>query len=354
MSAIVISNVRKSYGTTKVLIDVNLSVPDGSITAVLGRSGSGKTTLLRSIAGFEHIDAGRITIDGRVVNDGRRSVRAQDRGVGYVPQDGALFPHLTVLRNICFGTGRRGRTRALELIDLVGLTDLADRYPHELSGGQQQRVALARAMAIGPSVVLLDEPFSSLDATLRDEVRKEVAEVLKETGSTTVLVTHDQDEALTMADSVAVLAGGRVVASATPRDLYLDPPSPTVAAFVGQANLLPATLRDGRVMCAVGSVEFRQGIELRMGTVRSADGPLQLLLRPEQLSVHTAAVDGAVQARVVGCDYHGHDSLVRLVLVGQDSSQLLARVPGAVKLAVGESVWISVNGGGRVWPAVDG
>ena len=185
MSAIELLGVCKSFGATRVLSDVELTVPAGSITAVLGASGSGKTTMLRLIAGFEQLDSGTIAIAGQLLDDGQRSVRPQQRGVGYVPQDGALFPHLTVLGNIGFGLARKDRERATgRLLELVGLVGLERRYPHELSGGQQQRVALARALAIEPSVVLLDEPFSSLDASLRAELGRDVARILRAAATT--------------------------------------------------------------------------------------------------------------------------------------------------------------------------
>jgi iron(III) transport system ATP-binding protein len=212
MSTIELRGVDKSFGATPVLRGIDLTAPAASVTAVVGASGSGKTTLLRLIAGFEQVDAGAIAIGGRVLDDGRRSVRPQFRGVGYVPQDGALFPHLTVTGNIGFGLARRERPAAAEeLLDLVGLVGLERRYPHQLSGGQQQRVALARALAIRPSILLLDEPFSSLDAALKVELRRDVARILSEAATTTVLVSHDQDDVLALADRIAVLEQGRVV-----------------------------------------------------------------------------------------------------------------------------------------------
>src|ERR1700744_4274676 len=236
MSAMQLRGASKPCGSTRVLEGVDLEVPERSITAVLGASGSGKTTLLRLIAGFEDLDGGSITIGSRLVDDGSRSVPAQHRGVGYVPQEGALFPHLTVRGNIGFGLSRGERGRVSELLELVGLQELARRYPHQLSGGQQQRVALARALAIGPAVVLLDEPFSALDASLRSELRRDVARILAETATTTVLVTHDQGEALTMADQIALLDGGTVIAADAPRRLYQEPPGPDRAASIGAFN----------------------------------------------------------------------------------------------------------------------
>jgi iron(III) transport system ATP-binding protein len=214
MSAIELRGVAKSFGATPVLSDVELTIPEGSVTAVLGVSGSGKTTLLRLIAGFERIDAGTIAIGGRMLDDGRRSIGPQHRGVGYVPQDGALFPHLTALGNVAFGLARRERSAARDLLELVGLAGLERRFPHQLSGGQQQRVALARALAIRPRVMLLDEPFSSLDAPLRAGLRRDVAKILAGAATTTVLVTHDQREARALADRIAVLEDGCMLAHA--------------------------------------------------------------------------------------------------------------------------------------------
>ncbi len=218
MSTIELRGVAKSFGTTPVLSDVELTVPDASITAVLGVSGSGKTTLLRLIAGFEQIDAGTIAIGGRALDDGRHSVNPQHRGIGYVPQDSALFPHLTAIGNVGFGLPRRERRAAVNLLELVGLAGLERRYPHQLSGGQQQRVALARALAIRPRVMLLDEPFSSLDAPLRAGLRRDVAKILTDAATTTVLVTHDQQEARALADRIAVLEDGQMLARAEQAD----------------------------------------------------------------------------------------------------------------------------------------
>jgi iron(III) transport system ATP-binding protein len=344
MSVIEIRAVTKSFGATPVLSGVELAVPAASITAVLGASGSGKTTLLRLIAGFEHLDTGTISIGGRVVDDGRRSVRSQHRGVGYVPQDGALFPHLTVMGNVGFGLRRGERSGVADLLDVVGLAGLDRRYPHQLSGGQQQRVALARALAVRPSVVLLDEPFSSLDASMRGEVRRDVARILKETGTTTVLVTHDQDEALALADQVAVLDGGRVLACADPRSLYRDPPDLGAAASIGEANILAANTHGDRASCALGTV----GLGPHGGPV--IDGPSRLLLRPEQLTLHLQATASGTPATVVEFQYYGHDALAYVRLDHLDQEPLLAQVPGDLVLGPGQQVWVEVTGLGRAWP----
>ncbi len=344
MSAIEIRGVAKRFGATPVLTDIDLVIPDRSITALLGASGSGKTTLLRCIAGFERPDAGTITIGDQVVDDGRRMVRAQHRGVGYVPQEGALFPHLTVLGNVAFALSRRDRARAHEMLELVGLDELASRYPHQLSGGQQQRVALARALANRPKVVLLDEPFSSLDATLRSSLRQDIASVLSETGTTTLIVTHDQDEALSLADQVALIGNGHVIAAAEAHALYHDPPTVAAAMSLGEANILAAQGDNGRVTCALGPVDVR-------ATEPGMSGPCLLLLRPEQLVVRVAADGASAHGAVSDVEYHGHDALARIDLVDTPGEHVLARVPGDLTLTIGENVWIEVTGAGLVWPA---
>jgi iron(III) transport system ATP-binding protein len=344
VSVIELSAVAKRFGATIVLTDIDLTVPSGSVTAVLGASGSGKTTLLRLIAGFEQLDRGAISIGGRLVDDGRRSARPQHRGVGYVPQDGALFPHLTVLGNVGFGLGRGERSTARDLLELVGLTGLERRYPHQLSGGQQQRVALARALAIRPSVVLLDEPFSSLDASLRTELGRDVARILAAAATTTILVTHDQDEAMALADQIAVLSGGRVAAQGDPRSLYRDPPDLLAAVSIGKANILSALIAYGHARCALGAVP------LRLNGRSRPDGPARLLLRPEQLTLHPQPAEGAVGASVVELRYHGHEGLAQLRLHHPGGEKVLARVPGELVLAHGQQVWVHATGPAHAWP----
>ncbi len=343
MSAIELRAVAKRFGPTQVLTDVELDVATGSLTAVLGASGSGKTTLLRLIAGFDHPDQGTISVDGRLVADATRFVSPQQRDIGYVPQDGALFPHLTVEGNVGFGLSRRDRRRVGELLDLVGLGELRKRYPRELSGGQEQRVALARALAIRPRVVLLDEPFSALDASLRSELRRDVARILADADTTTVLVTHDQDEALALADQVAVLAGGRVVACAGPRELYRDPPDAAAAASIGEVNILQAHATAGQASCALGVVA------LRTNGGPPVEGAAQLLVRPEQLTLHLQAQPGAAQAAVAEVQYHGYDALARVRLAAGE--MVLARIPGDLRLAAGQQVWVAVAGAAHAWPA---
>src|ERR1700723_238010 len=238
MRQVAVTGLQKAFGTHPVLTGVDLEVPAGSLTAILGPSGSGKTTLLRLLAGFERADSGTITIGDTLVDGPGTYVAPERRRIGYVPQEGSLFPHLTVEANVGFGLSARDRRggQAASMLEMVGLGGLGRRYPHQLSGGQQQRVALARALAIEPALVLLDEPFASLDAHMRASVRADVQRICRGAGTTAILVTHDQDEALSMADRVAVLRDGRIVQYSAPQDLYTLPADPALARFIGDAN----------------------------------------------------------------------------------------------------------------------
>jgi iron(III) transport system ATP-binding protein len=358
-SAIRIAGLAKAYGSTPVLRSLTLDVPAGAITAVLGASGSGKTTLLRLIAGFDHADAGTIRIGDRLVDDGRRAARPQRRGVGYVPQDAALFPHLTAFANIAFGVPRRQRGRLPELIDLVGLAGYEKRYPHQLSGGQQQRVALARALAIAPEVVLLDEPFGSLDAALRESVRADVARILADAGTTAILVTHDQDEALSLASHIALLEDGQITAQGKPRELYDYPPTPRIANAIGTANILDGHRDGDRVRCALGTLTTATAATAAMaataashdstpGLAAASDQPCQVLLRPEQLLLHAAAQPDGTAATVRQVHYFGHDTLIDLTSQPNDLP-LTARVTGETALRPGQEVWVTVASRAFTW-----
>jgi iron(III) transport system ATP-binding protein len=287
MTFLGLQGIGKRYGTFAALADVDLSIPNGSRTAIVGPSGSGKTTLLRIIAGFETPDSGSVTLDGQILAEGSSTVPAHRRGIGVVTQDGTLFPHLSVFDNVGFGLDRglpQREQRILALMDTVELDrTLRHRRPHELSGGQQQRVALARALARAPRLMLLDEPFSALDTGLRETMRKAVADVLRAAGITTVLVTHDQVEALSFADQVAVLREGRVVQVGSPRALYANPADRGTALFLGDALILPAELEDGWARCRLGRVPV---------DARGRRGAAEIMLRPEQLRL-TLASPGA-------------------------------------------------------------
>jgi iron(III) transport system ATP-binding protein len=343
MTALQVDNLAMSFGSTEVLRDVTLTVPEHSITAVLGSSGSGKTTLLRIIAGFERPTAGVVSLAGRVLEGQGGHVPPERRGLGYVPQEGALFPHLTVAANVAFGLRRSARSAARieELLSLVSLPELAKRYPHELSGGQQQRVALARALALEPAVVLLDEPFSSLDAALRTNVRADIARVLRSTGTTVVLVTHDQQEAMSLADQVAVLRDGSVAQAGSPRDLYANPVDPAMAAFVGDANLILAKVDEDVAMTALG--------DLPTSPLGRTDAVV--LVRPEQIAIRVGHSDDGLRGSVVEQSFQGHESVVT-VLPSRDCGPrvIQVRVPGTETFEAGTAVTLTATGTTTAWP----
>ncbi len=343
MNAVTISDLGKAFGAVTVLDGVELHVPTDSLTVILGTSGCGKTTLLRLIAGFDRPDRGTIAIGDQVVCDSRRSLPPERRQIGYVAQEGALFPHLSVAENIAFGLSRAARReqgRITTLLDLVGLDPaLARRHPHQLSGGQQQRVALARALAPEPRVVLLDEPFSALDASLREGTRRAVAAALTAAGATAILVTHDQDEALSLGTQIAIMRGGRLTQVGSPATLYATPADRDVATFLGDAVLLPATVRDGRARCDLGTLPLHTAIP---------DGPAEIMLRPEQITIAPAGAIG-VAARVLGCTYYGKDAAIRLQLVAADAT-ITARIPGHALPTPGDLVTVTITGPAVAYP----
>ena len=349
MSSLTVTGVTKTFpatgagqAATVAVDDVTLHVPHGSLTSVLGPSGCGKTTLLRLVAGFLQPDSGTISFDDRVVAGHGRPLPPQSRNVGYVPQEGALFPHLDVAANIGFGLAREHRDggRVDEMLDLVELPrTFRSRQPHELSGGQQQRVALARALAPSPSVVLLDEPFSSLDASLRESTGRAVARALRAARATGLLVTHDQSEALSLSDQVAVLRLGRLIQAGSPADVYMTPHDPELARFVGGATSLSG--KTG----ASGLTALTSLGELALSQPASADD-LVLVVRPDQLVLTPT---GAA-ARVEEVSFYGLDAAVRLSLVGEQTA-LVARVTGPEAPTVGDVVTIGVRGAVHAYPA---
>jgi iron(III) transport system ATP-binding protein len=329
--ALRVERLRKAFGAVQAVDDVSFEVRRGGVLGVLGPSGCGKTTVLRLIAGFERPDAGTIEIGGRQVADPRRQVPPERRRVGMVFQEAALFPHLDVAANIGFGLPRSGSAaRIAELTAMVGLAGLSARMPHELSGGQQQRVALARALAPEPELILLDEPFSSLDATLRAELRDEVQEILRVAGATVVFVTHDREEALAIADRVAVMRAGRIEQVSPPAELYLRPVNRFVAAFVGHANLVPGRVVDGEVQTALGAFRVPHG-SLPEGAVAEA------LLRPEQLHLMPVRGDAAAEPvfRVERRSFHGAQVRYR---VSAGGIELEAVAPSTSVLSIGAEV----------------
>ena len=346
MSQLHVHDLWKSYDGRPVLRGLELVVEPGTLTAVLGPSGCGKTTLLRVIAGFERAERGEVVLGGRTLENEHVNIAPEKRGIGYVPQEGALFPHLTVEANVGFGLPRRERRGPVvsELLEMVGIAGLAKRLPHELSGGEQQRVALARALARKPQVLLLDEPFSSLDASLRGIVREEVHQLLRAQGATTVLVTHDQEEALSLADSVAVLRDGRIVQHAVPSELYEAPVDHELATFLGAVNLIDAEIEGGTARTPLGPLALRDGQD-----AFPPAGAALVMVRPEQLEIHpraeaAAPEPGRLEGRVEECRYYGHDALLKIRPDDPRLSVLLARVHGELALPAGAPVTIAAHG----------
>jgi iron(III) transport system ATP-binding protein len=338
-----VAGLSKSFGSTPVLSGLDLEVPAGTLTAVLGPSGCGKTTLLRIIAGLETQDTGTIVQDGRDIS----RLPAIKRDYGIVFQSYALFPNLTIFDYVAYGLVNRRQPRKTiagrvqELLKLVGLPDSGVKYPGQLSGGQQQRIALARALATSPGLLLLDEPLSALDAIERVRLRGEIRALQQRLGVTTTMVTHDQEEALSMADRIVVMNAGCIEQVGTPREVYSTPATPFVADFVGKINVLTA-VSEGKGRFRVGGLTLGAGADLAAGTAA------RLYLRPEEVGVH---VDGtapaeALPARVSKIEFLGAFCLVGVVLEGNEASPLLANVPrqfaDGLGLAPGHAVGVTL------------
>ncbi len=331
--ALDIETVSVCYGATVAVEQVSLNIRAGEIGSLLGPSGCGKTTLLRAIAGFEPVSDGRIVLGDRVISSRDHALTPEERRVGMVFQDFALFPHLNVQRNVGFGLQRMGRRerdgRVAELLTLVGLGHLGDAMPHQLSGGQQQRVALARALAPRPDILLLDEPFSSLDSELREELAAEVRSLLLRQGTTAVVVTHDQQEAFAMADRVTLMNAGRVVQTASPAQLYAQPANEFAARFIGQGAVLEVAIDAG------GNLDNGLGLWRRPPP---ESGQLRLLLRPEHVRYdpHSSLALAVAERRFCGahCRY-------RLTL--PDGQTVIAEAPGETVIGLGERLPVQVD-----------
>lgn len=337
-SRLAVDRVSKSFGARQVLRDVSFAAEPASLTVLLGPSGQGKTTMLRLIAGFERPDSGTISIDDAVLADASTSVAPQHRGIGYVPQDAALFPHLDVAHNIGYGLPRSSGHRIDEMLRFVGLSEFRRHRPSQLSGGQRQRVALARALAPSPRLVLLDEPFSALDATMRADVRSDAISILRASGTTAVMVTHDQEEAMAFADHLVVLLDGGVAQAGPPTALYDAPVSLAVARFIGQANLLTGTATSGTVRFDLGSTAWD-----------GPDGPVTVLVRPEHVRLvgpDDPGVDGLVESR----SYYGHDGSLSVRL--GTGAEVTARVRTDGLVPVGARVRLTADQVTRVFDEV--
>lgn len=334
-----VKQLSKQFGNVHALRDITVDVKEGDMLAVLGESGCGKTTLLRSIAGFEDPDHGEIKIDGEVVFDAKTNVAPDKRKIGYVPQEGMLFPHLTVKQNIAFGLTRKERksNRVQEMLALVNMQGYENRMPNELSGGQQQRIVLARALAPNPKLVLLDEPFSALDAGLRTTLRAEVKRMLKRVNATSIFVTHDQEEALSMADSTMILVEGRNIQEGTPTTIYYYPNCKKIADFVGDAVYLDGYIEGDHFKGSMGHLEINE-------VSQSEGSEAKVMIRPEQLEISDD--DTGIEATVQDTDFFGHDSLVYLDIKG--IGRVKTRILGACQYEVEDKVHVKINGKAQV------
>jgi iron(III) transport system ATP-binding protein len=336
-----VKRVHKRFGSGAYAVrDLSFELPRGALLALLGPSGCGKTTALRLIAGLEAPDSGEIWLNGQCAAGPGCWMPPEARRVGMVFQDYALFPHLTIAQNIGFGLNKwkaaQRAQRVAELLALVDMRDCADRYPHQLSGGQQQRVALARALAPQPDVVLLDEPFSNLDAALRRSMREEVRAILRAAGATAIFVTHDQEEALSIADLVAIMDRGTIQQIGSPQQIYFQPATQAIAAFIGEANFLPGNAYGKTAECALGTLPLAS----------PAHGKVTVMIRPEALKLKSEA-DGL--GRVEAITFYGHDQTIWVRL--NDNLTLQARTFPRLDLPTGAQVAVTVQGPVVAYPA---
>ena len=335
MTSLSVSHLTVNFGSRTVISDLSFELRQGEIASLLGPSGCGKTTLLRAIAGLIQPASGAIRFGSQLVGVSSVVLPPHKRGTGYVPQQGALFPHLTVAKNIAFGLDKNTYTKSEiadithEMIGLIGMKGMESRLPSQLSGGQQTRVALARALAIKPKLILLDEPFSALDAVLRDELRTEVVGLLRELGSTAILVTHDREEALVSSDRVILMRDGKVAQNGTPEEVYEAPISPEIAASTGDVLILPAQ------QSGTGATFYPLSLA-GAASIGSETG--YVVIRPEEIRVSKSA-DMGVEGSLIHIDYYGHDAMLT-VSVAQSSTPIKARVAGPADFSVGQKVYL--------------
>ena len=342
MNAIEISGVSAGYGGESVIKEIDLTVDSQELLAILGRSGSGKSTLVKTITGFIQPSCGKIFLNGVQVAGPEVFVPPELRNIGLVPQEGALFPHLSVAQNVEFGIRKEARKdlRVQELLDLVDLRELARARPQELSGGQQQRVSLARALARRPSVILLDEPFNALDATLRDHVRADIAEILSHTSTAAILVTHDQDEALSTAHAIALMDLGRILAFGSPQSLYQSPNSIPGAKLLGPINEIPGTVASENIAdTEFGEMTFDTHELTEVGTRGT------VLTRPESINFGNQGASALVES----IRFHGHQALVTVIT--QSGLRLKVRDEQSVVSHIGDTVQLVFNGANTFIPA---
>jgi iron(III) transport system ATP-binding protein len=339
MTSLEVSHLDVKFGNRKVISDLSFSLNSGEIASLLGPSGCGKTTLLRAIAGLLTPSGGTIRLGAQLVGLSSLSLAPHKRSTGYVPQQGALFPHLNVARNIAFGIDKKKFTQTemdsltSEMLELIGMSGYEQVMPSELSGGQQTRVALARALAIKPKMVLLDEPFSALDAHLRNELRADVIALLRGLGATAILVTHDREEALVASDKVILMRDGAIAQYGSPEDVYENPTSPEIAVSTGDAMILPA--QQG----VNGEVSYPLNV---IGNLKSAGTKGYVVIRPEEVLVSEQNSVG-MQAKLISLDYFGHDAMLTFSLA-HTSELIKVRVAGHSGYSVGQTLSLTHEG----------
>lgn len=374
--ALVCSDLVKRFGDVQAVDGLDLSVAEGDILALVGPSGCGKTTALRLIAGFDQLDGGTVTLHGQIVDQVGNGLPPEKRRVGMVFQEGALFPHMTVEQNIAYGLPRsdQRKEKVDQVLELVGLTGLRHRMPYELSGGQQQRVALARALAPNPDILLLDEPFSNLDPKLREQVRRDVLEILRSSHITTVFVTHDQEEALFVGDVIAVMNQGRVEQFGPPEEIFHHPATRFVAQFIGMVDFLPAWQEDGHLMTEVGTVSRSAVVPLQINQQSSHNGnrvapepdsvapetgqEIEVMVRPDCLDCFTYTPGPDTNGRayqppgvVVEREFRGSFYLYRVALPSGNTVRCL--LPHTADFAIGEKVGVALRHGHNLLPFSD-
>ena len=342
--ALELSNITHQYGSSLALNNLNIVVKPGEVVCLLGPSGCGKSTALRLAAGLERLQSGQVLVDGQLISNIQFQMPPEQRNVGLVFQDYALFPHLTVMENVKFGLKKIEKStaihRATEALKMVNMDSYKDNYPHTLSGGEQQRVALARALAPEPSIMLLDEPYSGLDSRLRDRVRDQVLHLLKANNCATLMVTHDSEEAMFMADRIVVMQKGQVIQTGTPEDLYCHPIDAFVAGFFGELNFVEGLIVEDGVKSELG---------LFPSDSRAVGTPVQIVIRPEALSItNEVRLEGTQKAIVVESRLLGRTSLVHLsfpfpVLDKNKQKHLHARIPGVVLPKPGSIVGVEID-----------
>lgn len=344
-NTVVCQHLHKSFGDTPIISNISFAIKQGDILALLGPSGCGKTTTLRLIAGFESLDSGHIEIDGRIVAEDNFSLPPEKRRVGMVFQDYAIFPHLSVAKNVAFGLkrGAAAAERTEAMLQMVGLTDQGAKMPHELSGGQQQRVALARALALDPAVVLLDEPFSNLDTALRQQVRREVKGLLKQNGATAIFVTHDQEEALFLGDQIAVMNQGIIEQLGTPEEIFHRPRTRFVAEFMGKTDFIPGQISKQGIETAMGCLPVT-----RLAASLAAGTAVTVAIRPDDVALEAAteSTNGTGNGRIISRQFTGIAYIYQICL--NDNSLIHSWQPHTLNLQPETAVYATIRPGHTV------